>query len=80
MSGPVRADHRFIDQLVSSTLGGKVERIPSEYDFLARVFRRAGGSWERLFRGSPEDVALLKKVLKRAVKNGYLTEKRGWGA
>lgn len=77
---PVRADHRYIMRLCASTLGGKVEHVPSEFDRLGRVFRRVGGSWVRLFRGSPEDVVLLKRVLRVAFKRGFLTKKQDWGA
>lgn len=75
---PVRADHRFIHQLISVTLDGKVEEIPAEFDRVSRVFQKAGGSWMRLFRGSPKDVSLLKKILKVAHKKGYLTKKSKW--
>lgn len=77
---PIRADHRFIHKMVSITLGDKVEYRPSEFDRVARVFSRMGGSWERIFRGgSPQDVNLVKKLIKAAFKNGYLSKKEGWG-
>ena len=77
---PLRADHRFIKRLIKSTLEGKVEEIPGEYDRIAWVFGRAGGSWERLFLGSPFDIEKLKKVIKTAFDKGYLTKKHKWGA
>ena len=77
---PPRADHRFIHKMTSITLGGKVEYRPSEFDRIARVFSRMGGSWERLFRGgSPQDVNLVKKLIKAAFKAGLLTKKEKWG-
>jgi hypothetical protein len=76
---PARADHRFLNKMVSITLGGKVEYLPSEFDRLARVFSKMGGSWERLFLGgSPSDVNLVKKIIQTAFKNGYLTKKEKW--
>tara|TARA_Y100000310_G_scaffold194428_2_gene194437 strand:+ start:27189 stop:27446 length:258 start_codon:yes stop_codon:yes gene_type:complete len=76
---PSRADHRFIHKMVSITLGSKVEYRPSEFDRVARVFSRMGGSWERIFRGgSPQDVNLVKKIIKAAFKSGYLSKKEGW--
>jgi len=76
---PPRADQRFILKLVQISLGDKVEHRPSEFERISRVFSRMGGSWERIFRGgSPEDVNLLKRILKAAVKHGYLTKKEGW--
>lgn len=77
---PLRADHRFLKKLVSSLLGGKVEEVPSEFDFVSKMFLKAEGSWERVFRGSPWDIQLLKEILKWALKKGKLTKKRVWGA
>lgn len=75
---PVRADHRFIMKLVGLTLDSKVHPSPSEFDLVSRVFSKAGGSWERVFKGSPEDIARLKQVLKLAFKHGFLTKKEPW--
>lgn len=76
---PHRADHRFLLKLVQSSYGEKVEYRPSEFDRIARVFSRMGGSWERIFQGgSPEDVSLVKKVIKAAYKHGFLSKKEGW--
>jgi hypothetical protein len=76
---PLRANHRFLQRLYSTTLGGKVEAIPKELDLITRVFKRAGGSWEGIFQGSPKDTNLLKRVLKAAVKLNLLTKKPNWG-
>ena len=75
---PVRADHRFLMKLVKLSLDGKVVPQPEEFERVSRVFSKAGGSWERVFNGSPEDVALLKTVLKTAYKHGYLTKAGDW--
>jgi len=77
---PVRADYRFMRKLVSSVLGGKVEEVPKEFDFMIGMFRKAGGSWERIFRGSPQDIQLLKNILKWAYKKDRLTKKMSWGS
>ena len=71
---PTRSDHRFLLKMLKLTLGGKVIPIPDEFDRLSRVFSKLGGSWERLLSGSPEDVDLLRKVMKVAFKQGYLTK------
>lgn len=76
---PLRADYRYLQRLIAITLGGKVENVPSEYDHIGRVFAKAGGSWEQVFSGAPKDIALLKKILKVALKKGYLTKKWNWG-
>lgn len=75
---PIKADHRFIQKVISITLRGKVEYRPSEFDRISRVFYRMGGSWERLFNGSPEDISRLKKIIKLAYKGGFLTKKEPW--
>ena len=77
---PVRADYRFMRKLVSTVLGGKVEEVPSEFDFMNRIFSKAGGSWERIFHGSPKDVGLLKEIIKWAFKKDHLTKKSNWGS
>jgi len=76
---PVRADHRFIKKLTVSTLEGKVEYVPEEFSLISDVFVRAGGSWERVFKGSPTDIRKLKKVLKAAYEKGQMTKKHKWG-
>ena len=79
-SVPIKASHRFLKKFLSVTLDGKVETVPSEFDRLSHVFRRAGGSWEGVFKGSPDAFALLKKVVDVAYEKGYLTHKEKWGA
>jgi len=75
---PVRSDHRMIRKVIGTMYGTKMVTKPSEYDQVSRVFVKAGGSWESLFRGSPDDLQLLHKVIKIAVKKGYLTKKEPW--
>jgi len=75
---PVRADHRFIRKLINVSLRGKVVPVPSELSRVSRVFCRLGGSWERVFHGSIEDIVKLRLLLKFAYKNGYLTKKEKW--
>lgn len=75
---PTRADHRFLMTLTKLVLDGKITPVPSEFDRVSRVFSKAGGSWERVFHGSPEDVNLLKTIMKVAFKHGYLTKKGTW--
>jgi hypothetical protein len=75
---PVCADHRFIRALLNSILAGKVLHVPKEYERVSKVFKLDGGSWQRLFSGSIEDISKLKKVVKFAYENGYLTKKEPW--
>ena len=77
---PLRAHHRLMQTLVSTFhKGAGTEPRPGELDKAARVFVKAGGSWERAFLGSVDDMCLLKKVIKIAVKNGHFTKKPVWG-
>lgn len=76
---PVQADHRYIFRVVAVLLSDKVEYIPSEFSRISRVFCEVGGSWEKvLVGGSPSDISLLKRVIKAAYKNGFLTKKEKW--
>jgi hypothetical protein len=72
-TSPVRADHRFIQKLID--IGGSKGAVylPREFTALSEAFIRYGGSWERIFKGSPEDVSQLKGLLKYAIKNGHIT-------
>jgi len=75
---PVRADHRFMLKIADMVLSGKIHPRAGEFDRLSRVFSKAGGSWERMFSGSADDVAILKTVMKVAFKHGYLMKKENW--
>lgn len=75
---PSRADYRFIRRLLSASYGSKVEHIIAEYDAIGEVFARKGGSWQRLFLGSSEDITLLKSIIRVAYKKGFLTKAQAW--
>lgn len=77
---PVRADHRFIKKLMSSVLAGKVSNRPEEFDAISKNFLAKGGSWSRLFNGSPGDFSLLKEIVKGAFEKGLLTKSPKWSA
>ena len=73
---PSRADHRFIRYQLKEFLSKKpVEHRPDEYDRVSRAFARAGGSWERLFKGSVRDIVLLRRLLKIAIQQGFITKR-----
>lgn len=62
-------------------LGHKKDRVdptPKELNRVSKVFKLAGGSWERLFQGSIADVELLKRTIKVAVKRGVFTKAPKW--
>jgi len=69
---PVRADYRLIKDFIDK-YGPDAVHIGAEYDEIIRVFKRAGGSWRRLFSGSVPHITLLKKVVKTAYKTGHIT-------
>lgn len=73
---PVRADYRIIKKILEAMY--KVVHLPEEYDLIVRVFDRAEGSWEGVFDGDIDQVRLLKKIIKIAYKNGYLTKTPSW--
>ena len=75
---PSRADYRLIRKMLDSSYGGKVVHTGSSYALIVKVFGRAGGSWEKLFLGSPEQFALLKQVLKVAYDKGYIPKVTTW--
>ncbi len=75
---PSRSDYRLLQRLFGSLLGGKVEHVPSEYDLVLRIFEKAGGSWEQVYLGSPGDIDLLKRVIRRAYKANKITKKHKW--
>ncbi len=75
---PVRADHRFIKKLLGVMMEGDVEHIPSELSEVSRVFLGYGGSWERVFQGSIDDIVKLKKVITYAFEKGHLTKTEDW--
>lgn len=73
---PSQADHRMIQYVLKNFFADKACRsIPKEYNRISKVFRKAGGSWERLFKGSVNDVNLLKVIVKVAIKNGVITKR-----
>lgn len=75
-SDPSQADHRVIQYVLKNFFPNKSCRsVPKEYDRISEVFRKAGGSWERLFTGSVNDINLLQKVVKVAIKNGFVTKR-----
>jgi len=77
---PIRASHRLMLYIASSLIGGskKYDPTPKELERVAKVFQKAGGSWERVFNGSSDDLNLLKKAMRVAAKSGYLTPKADW--
>ena len=75
---PVRADHRFLKKIIDGSFGKEIEQVPEEFDKISRWFSKAGGSWERIFLGSPKDISLLKKVVKVAIDKNMLTKKQSW--
>lgn len=76
-TSPVRAHHRLMRSMLSQ-IEKKRDPTPEQLDRLADVFASMGGSWERVFKGSGEDMVLLKKVLRVAVRKDILSEETKW--
>jgi hypothetical protein len=75
---PSRADYRLIRKILDSSYAGKVLHTEDGYELIVGVFKKAGGSWEKLFLGSSDDVSLLKRVIKVAYKKGHLPKAPEW--
>ena len=75
---PSRADYRLIHKIIDSSYSGKVLHTEEGYELVIAVFKKAGGSWEKLFLGSPSDVSLLKKIIRVAYKREFLTKAPQW--
>lgn len=72
---PKRADHRMMVYILDNFLGGKIQSDPKVFDLIGKVYMKAGGSWQRLFQGSPQDFELLRKCMKAAIKRKLLKKK-----
>lgn len=78
-SVPIRADYRIMREILASSFAkAGVSPTPGDLDVVASVFKKAGGTWERVFRGSVRDVNLLKKTIKVAIDSGRLTKSSQW--
>ena len=75
---PSRSDYRLIRKLLDSSFSGKVLHTEKGYDLIVRVFQKAGGSWEKLFLGSADDMVLLKRIIKVAFKKKHLPRAPEW--
>lgn len=71
----IRSDHIIIRRFMKITLKGKVECLPAEMDKVSEAFAQMGGSWERLHKGSTDDLNLLKKMIREAHKRGVFTKR-----
>jgi hypothetical protein len=67
------------DLVGSGHKSAKLDPRPEEYERVSKIFQLMGGSWERVFKGSVDDVCLLKKTIKVAVKQGVFTKAAKWG-
>ena len=72
---PINAHHRLILYMFKKP--AKWEPTPEELDRASSVFKRAGGSWVRLYQGSIDDVLLLRRVVKVGCKKGWFS-KSAW--
>jgi len=75
---PSRADYRLIYKVLESSYAGQVLHTEDAYAVIVKVFQRAGGSWERLFLGSADDLGLLKRVVKVAFKTDHIQKAPKW--
>jgi hypothetical protein len=74
-SHPIKASHRLMRYISSVFLKGDFDPKPEEFDLVSRVFVKAGGSWEKLYKGSADELVLLKRAMRVAAKDGHLSRK-----
>ena len=79
MSKPIRSDYRLVQRLIKIQ-GKKKGLSPTSGDFdkIIRVFGTLGGSWEKVFKGSVDDMSLLKKIIKVGIEKELFTKKDTW--
>jgi hypothetical protein len=78
-TSPAAANYRLMRSLVRTHhKDDKVEPTPGELDLVSRVFVRAGGQWEMVFKGSIGHLSLLQKVIKVAVDTNKLSKSMKW--
>ena len=75
---PSRADYRFLRRILTSLFGVRVVHCESEYRVILRAFEKAGGSWEKLYLGSFEEIRLLKRLAKAAWSSGRISRTDEW--
>ena len=84
MSKPVRADYRLVQRFMlqasksKSTKKNLVSPTDQDIEKVLSTFQHFGGSWEKLFKGSIDDVTLLKKIVKIGVKKQLFTLAPSW--
>lgn len=71
---PARFDKRFIRKMVELSDAEAAALTKEDYDLITRVFHLRNGSWEGILKGNPDDISLLKKVVKFGIKHGYLAK------
>jgi hypothetical protein len=59
---PLAFANRVIRQFVDNHVDPDCTLLKGDYTVLRRVFRRLGGSWERLVQGDPRHVGLLSEL------------------
>lgn len=78
---PIRADFLFMKEVLSASFSkSSVSPTPEELERVSIVFQKAGGSWEKVFKGSVESISLLKKTLKAAIDGKQLSKTQRWDA
>lgn len=60
---PVLFANHVIVQFVEHMVGGDILVEPKDFMAIRLVFRRLGGSWEKLFHGDMPHLERLKKVV-----------------
>ena len=77
---PLRSDYRLIRRFIlqSAKKDGSVSPTDRDMEKVVKAFRHFGGSWEKLFKGSTNEMTLLKKIIKIGVKKNLFTPSPSW--
>jgi hypothetical protein len=78
-SAPIRAHQRFMVHLLGTEYKEK-KILPREEDLerVNDVFKKMGGSWEKLFKGSSSEINLVRQVVTAAIEQGVLKTRPSW--
>jgi len=57
--------NRVIRQFADHLLGADLIINPEDFMLLRLVFRKGGGSWEKLFRGDIQQLTFLERIISK---------------
>ena len=70
----IQSDHILLDRMLKMYCESPKPTI-DDLDRISKSFRQIGGSWENVILGDIDELSRLKKLVKFAYQNGYVTKK-----